>query len=475
MGATPPGIAALVNARGGRNYSTAVYRTVVLVLTFGSYTLYHATRKPMSIVKGTLRDGWAPFTGEDGNSLLGSIDVAFLATYAVGMFFSGHVADTMDLRVFLTVGMLGSGLFTAVFGLCYFYDVHDVWVFYAIQVAAGVFQSTGWPAVLSVMGRWFGKSKRGLIMGIWNAHTSVGNIMGTFMASKLLRSGWGYAFTLPGIVMMLFALLVLAFLPPSPDDVGHGHSDDRGNESDKKERHRPVGFMAALHIPGVVPFALCLFFSKLVAYTFLYWLPFYIRHTPIGGKVLSAEAAGDLSVLFDIGGVAGGILAGHLSDRFNARSMVSAGFVYLAIPCLYMYREVGGLSYASNVTLLMLTGVFVNGPYALITTAVSADLGTHESLKGNASALATVTAIIDGTGSLGAAVGPMLTGYLSQVGDGWTNVFYMLYGAALCAGLLLTRLVMKEALVMMKESSTAFDLEREQRERLLHGGKGDNA
>lgn len=46
---------------------------------------------------------------------------------------------------------------------------------------------------------------------------------------------------------------------------------------------------------------------------------------------------------------------------------------------------------------------------------MSADLGTHESLKGNASALATVTAIIDGTGSLGAAVGPMLTGYLSQV------------------------------------------------------------
>ena len=43
----------------------------------------------------------------------------------------------------------------------------------------------------------------------------------------------------------------------------------------------------------------------------------------------------------------------------------------------------------------------VNGPYALITTAVSADLGTHKSLKGNSKALATVTAIIDGTGSIG--------------------------------------------------------------------------
>ena len=51
--------------------------------------MYHATRKPPSIVKSVLnpdstqrelgRDGWEPFSGPDGNSLLGSIDVSFLA------------------------------------------------------------------------------------------------------------------------------------------------------------------------------------------------------------------------------------------------------------------------------------------------------------------------------------------------------------------------------------------------------------
>ena len=51
--------------------------------------------------------------------------------------------------------------------------------------------------------------------------------------------------------------------------------------------------------------------------------------------------------------------------------------------------------------LLIIAGIFVNGPYGLITTAVSADLGTHECLKGSSKALATVTAIIDGTGSMG--------------------------------------------------------------------------
>ena len=44
-------------------------------------------------------------------------------------------------------------------------------------------QSTGWPAIVAVMGNWFGKKNRGLLMGIWNAHTSVGNILGTTVPS----------------------------------------------------------------------------------------------------------------------------------------------------------------------------------------------------------------------------------------------------------------------------------------------------
>ncbi|KAL1454915.1 hypothetical protein WDU94_009044 [Cyamophila willieti] len=77
-----------------------------------------------------------------------------------------------------------------------------------------------------------------------------------------------------------------------------------------------------------------------------------------------------------------------------------------------------------SIVLLLLVGALVNGPYALITTAVSAELGTHECLEGNSKALATVTSIIDGTGSIGAAVGPLLAGFVSSYG--WIYVFYML-------------------------------------------------
>lgn len=38
-----------------------------------------------------------------------------------------------------------------------------------------------------------------------------------------------------------------------------------------------ISFFTALRIPGVIEFSICLFFAKLVSYTFLYWLPRYIN------------------------------------------------------------------------------------------------------------------------------------------------------------------------------------------------------
>ena len=92
-----------------------------------------------------------------------------------------------------------------------------------------------------------------------------------------------------------------------------------------------------------------------------------------------------------------------------------------------------------NELLQFVAGVFVNGPYALITTAVSAELGTQIQSK---SALATVSSIIDGTGSIGAAIGPSLSGIVASVG--WKYVFYMVMIADLFALISLLRISCRE-------------------------------
>ena len=51
-----------------------------------------------------------------------------------------------------------------------------------------MFQATGWPGVVSVMANWFGKGRRGLIMGLWNSHTSLGNILGALLAGHFVNT-----------------------------------------------------------------------------------------------------------------------------------------------------------------------------------------------------------------------------------------------------------------------------------------------
>lgn len=424
----PPGLRVL--RATGVDLTFSRLQVLVWVLTFMAYTLYHASRKPLSIVKGVLHPvavptlpvlhpidgtllppaiptpaGWPPFSGGAGNTLLGELDLAFLACYSFGMYFSGQLADRLDLRLFLAAGMAGSGLFACLFGMAYFWNVHSLPYFLSASMLTGLLQSTGWPSVVAAMANWYGKEGRGLIMGVWNAHTSIGNILGSLGSSAVLHLGWGWAFILPGLSIAAGGAAVYFFMPAEPGDAGFesprqhelaleaekrlpgeleegklqgtdaqtlrafgplnsaiasftsgvskaeddlnkslraaeaqvpsgtnpnaaaaasqgapvnkaatglngsaGDAADAGDadSSDNAALLQPngdssysdhqgegrggggeaeggpakaMGFLEAWQIPGVAAYAFCLFFAKLVAYTFLDWLPFYISHT----------------------------------------------------------------------------------------------------------------------------------------------------------------------------------------------------
>lgn len=469
-----------------------VYRFSILFLTFIAYTSYHLSRKPISIVKNskefidctkdnTSCTSWiSQINGtseEKAKAYLGLLDTTYLFSYAFFMFGSGIVAERVDLRYFLSIGMLLSGVFTFLFGLSYSANIHSLWYLLAIQGILGMFQATGWPGVVSVMANWFGKGRRGLIMGLWNSHTSLGNILGSLIAGAFVNYNWGMSFTIPGLIIGSAGFLLFLFMVPQPSDVGLGASVGQqetdplieGQEKEDNEvenvQYRPntqeenaIGFFGALRIPGVVEFSLCLFFSKLVSYTFLYWLPNYIHET---SGVDAAESA-VLSTIFDLGGIVGGTLAGIVSDHSGNPASTCGVMLVVAIPTMFVYEslvQAGGWCpitavngvpihnscFGWNIFLTLVTGTLVNGPYALITTAVSAELGQHPSLTGSSKALATVTAIIDGTGSIGAAIGPFLAGALAG-SDNWDNVFYMLMVADVLALLFLTRLIKREVM-----------------------------
>ena len=116
----------------------------------------------------------------------------------------------------------------------------------------------------------------------------------------------------------------------------------------------------------------------------------------------------------------------------------------LAIPAIFCLETFVKHNVSVLIGLLLVIGLLLNGPYTLITTAVSADLGTRPSLVKDKKSLTTVTAVIDAMGSLGSALGPLIAGQLADHFKGWTAVFYYLIGAQVCAVLCLTRLIVNE-------------------------------
>nr|XP_058919980.1 glucose-6-phosphate exchanger SLC37A1 isoform X1 [Kogia breviceps]XP_058919982.1 glucose-6-phosphate exchanger SLC37A1 isoform X1 [Kogia breviceps]XP_058919983.1 glucose-6-phosphate exchanger SLC37A1 isoform X1 [Kogia breviceps]XP_058919984.1 glucose-6-phosphate exchanger SLC37A1 isoform X1 [Kogia breviceps] len=505
MARLPPGIRFIVSFSRDQ-----WYRAFIFILTFLLYASFHLSRKPISIVKGELHSyctasyegevgfnsrsqkagdtpahqlpdngtdcGWAPFDQGNYQQLLGALDYSFLCAYAVGMYLSGIIGERLPIRYYLTFGMVASGAFTALFGVGYFYNIHSFGFYVVTQIVNGLVQTTGWPSVVTCLGNWFGKGRRGLIMGVWNSHTSVGNILGSLIAGYWVSTCWGLSFVVPGAIVAAMGMVCFLFLIEHPKDIAcssslvvHPKGYENGTHRFRlqkqvltEERNKPldpemqclllsdgkrsgqqnhvvilpadgggggaaISFVGALKIPGVIEFSLCLLFAKLVSYTFLFWLPLYITNV----DHLDVKKAGELSTLFDVGGIFGGILAGVISDRLEKRASTCGLMLLLAAPTLYVFSAISKMGLEATIAMLLLSGALVSGPYALITTAVSADLGTHKSLKGNSHALATVTAIIDGTGSVGAALGPLLAGLLSP--SGWSNVFYMLMFADACA------------------------------------------
>lgn len=509
------------------------HKALVLILTYIAYTAFHMGRRPLSIVKNVLNRNcsaipdhhhqstslnselnpsipfdinvfgnqnttfsttkpslqlsqghestdnscnWAPFDDDTtANQLLAILDSSFLLAYAILMFVSGIVAERMNLRYFISAGSILSGIGLIAFGFAYTLDIHSMTYFITVQVLSGAAQTTGWPVVVTCVSNWFEPAKRGLIYGLWNSHTNVGNILGATIAGYYVEKDWGLSFIVPGIIMISVGCVLFLFLVPTPQDVDLSpiaseylessiKSDqiattissfddsldrsEKGNLSIRKTMTqsnvkvheatgKAVSFMTALKIPGVIEYSLCLFFSKLVSYTFLYWLPRYITSSTSN----NSEDSAYLSTPFDIGGVAGAILAGYFSDAFNANGITCNVMLLLAIPAMFLYQRIGSLSNANNISLQLLCGALVNGPYCLITTSVSADLGGRVK---DGRAMATVAAIIDGMGSIGAVIGPLFAGFVSSSDGNWEAVFLMLIMADVLASFCLIRLTVRE-------------------------------
>eukprot|EP00624_Nannochloropsis_granulata_P005988 evm.model.NODE_43026_length_43751_cov_20.433773.6 len=226
----------------------------------------------------------------------------------------------------------------------------------------------------------------------------------------------------------------------------------------------PITLTRAFFTPGILEVSLSYACLKGCAYAFTFWLPTLLSS---GGWGLSTKQSNFFAMLFDLGCITGSISVGALATWTHRPIFVyTLSILASAVPTYLMgiLSEGGGGELGVTGLFLVLAGFLLSAPQYLLVTSVAQDLGQSHGLKGNARAMATMTGVIDGIGSLGAAIVQVLVGNLASCsreegegqgggggeGVGTTttcdllNVFNMLACGSLVGALALSRLAWRE-------------------------------
>jgi len=419
----------------------ASWQKIIFTVTFINYAMSHFSRKCYTNVKTDM-----VAAGVD-KVILSQMDTAFMFTYAIGSFVSGRLGDMFPQNAIIGYGLLGStlclGLITWFVNaeVVYFNYGLGFFLFVGANFIHGLFQATGGPVNTSVMGNWFPKKGRGLIFGLWTCHQYIGDIIAAVATALIVNGGlsWQWALVIPGLANGVWGVVNFYFLPNTPAEVGIGTDIKVTTSAGSSSGGAAIGFVQALKIPNVMAYSLAFGFFKFVNYCMFFWLPFFLSIH------FDTESANLISTLYSVGMMPGGVIVGFVSDLYDGRrACVIATFMIILAPLLWVFALYSDVMPASILlTLLALMGILVGGPNNIITSAVAADLAEHPSIGGNSRSLGTVTGIINGSGSITAAIGLMFIGPLQQIG-GWAAVWYFLIACVITGTLLMGSKIHKE-------------------------------
>jgi MFS transporter, OPA family, solute carrier family 37 (glycerol-3-phosphate transporter), member 3 len=153
----------------------------------------------------------------------------------------------------------------------------------------------------------------------------------------------------------------------------------------------------------------------------LFWLPTYAKEE----LDYSNFDVGLIAITYDVGTIVGSIILGLLTDlTYNKRSPVAFVGLIIGTVLFLMVVFFSDSSKYAILTIIFFIGFFVGSIFNIVAATAAADLAKGDALKGNDKALATVSGILDGSGSLGAAFGSLMIGRIAE--KSWAGVFIFL-------------------------------------------------
>lgn len=394
----------------------------IFSVTWLAYFGFYFGRKNLSVANTALQQTFG-FSNSDFAMVVG----IFSLSYMIGQYLSGYLSDRYGPRL-----VVGAGIFLSVAANLLFGLASSLALFLFLAGLNGLGQSTGWSGLIKNMSPWFSVKRRGMIMSWWSTCYVVGGFTGTVFATYWLTnteywptSGYRRAFWAPALFLAVIGFIYIAFTRNRPRPTTNPDNEDvdllpeEKNESD----HWSILNSRSLWLASGM-----YFFTKLTRYTYLFWLPAYLEQL----WNYSTRDAGYISSVYEIGGFAGIIAGGYLSDKvFNSRRFPAAALMLSVLTVIFLVQpKLMNTGMFWGVSAIALIGFFTYGPDSLISAAAAMDIGTSAHA-------AKAAGIINGVGSAGQFVSPFLTAYL-VTSFGWEALSTLFIFTTLFSAILLS-------------------------------------
>lgn len=406
--------AAMAANLAGEAASLRGWRIRIFATTWMAYAGFYLCRKNFSVLMPLLQQN----LGISKDNLAHAV-FFYSLMYAVGQFIMGTLSDRFGPRRVVSAGMFVAA--STSIGMAFFTDTPSLIVLQAIN---GLAQACGWSGLLKVMFAWFDAQSRGVVMAWWSTNYALGGFLATNFATFAATSamfwsaGWQRGAWLPGVLLAVLGLVFVTLVREGPIEQA---------PAAPKAKLGLANLLLVAADPTFRIIAGAYFCLKLTRYSFLFWLPLYLTER----LQFQPSEAGYSASLYELGGFAGVVAAGYVSDRLFSSRRFPVGALFmmvLAAACLLpiLAASVGNWLVLPSIALI---GFLTMGPDTLMGGAAVQDSATRETA-------ATAAGFVNGTGSIGQFLSGYILAFVVQR-YGWDTLFVFFAVLSLAGGLLL--------------------------------------
>ena len=333
----------------------------------------------------------------------------------------GGINDRLGPRAVLTLSGFLAGL-----GYLLMSRIGVVWqlyLFYGVMVGVGM--SGVLVPLSSTVARWF-VARRNVMTGIVLAGISVGTLVAPLVANWLISAyEWRASYIILGSIILVVVIIAAQFLKRDPTRIGQmSYGGNEAKEHGFKARTEGFSLREAVYTRQ-----LWVVFAMFVCLGFC-WFSIMVHIVPHATDlgISPASAAGILAAM---GGasIAGNVVLGGAADRIGNRQVCVIGFILIAISLFWLLL-------ITEVWIFYLLAVGLGIGQGGVTTSESPLVAKLFGLSSHGSILG----IVSFGFTIGAAIGPLLTGYIFDVSGSYQTAF-LVCAAISIVGLVLAALL----------------------------------